>query len=121
MKPYIASLINAIILIGLGSWSYFNLEARPLTALIPVIIGVVLLLLNPGIKKENKIVAHIAVLLTLGMLIGLIKPLMGAIGIKSIIEIIKILLMMLSTAFALSTFIRSFMEVRKNRKAEENK
>tara|TARA_B100000809_G_scaffold149958_1_gene147460 strand:+ start:5653 stop:6015 length:363 start_codon:yes stop_codon:yes gene_type:complete len=119
MKPNIASLINAISLILLGSWSYMSLDSRPITALIPVFIGIVLLVLNPGVKKENKIVAHIAVLLTLLILIGLIKPLMGSIGRENILGIIRVAVMILSTAFALITFIRSFIAVRKAKNLEK--
>lgn len=119
MKPYKSSLINALFLIGLGSWSYFSSDARPVTALIPVIVGVILLGLNKGIKAENKVVAHIAVLLTLVILIGLIKPLTGAIERSSTMGIVRVSLMIATTAFALVTFIRSFIEVRKNRKLNE--
>jgi len=53
MKPYKASVINALLLMFLGLWSYLNLESRPITALIPVIFGGVLFLFCSGIKKEK--------------------------------------------------------------------
>lgn len=120
MKPHVASLWNAIILIAFSAWAYFTSETPSATALIPAGIGVLLLILNPGVKKEAKIPAHIAVLLTLVALIGLYKPLTGAIGRNSTIGIVRVSIMMLSTALALVTFIRSFIEVRKQRKLEEN-
>ena len=49
-----------------------------MTALIPVMFGVVLLLCNSGIKKENKLIAHLAVLATVICLLGLFMPLKGA-------------------------------------------
>jgi len=119
MKPNVASLINAVLLISFGLWSYMSLESKPITALIPVFIGVILLALNPGVKKENKIVAHIAVLLTLLILIGLIKPLTGSIGRGNLLGIARVAVMLLSTAFALITFIRSFIAVRKARNLEK--
>lgn len=115
MKPHISSLINAIVLILLGVWSYFSSEARPVTALIPVFVGIILLGLNPGIKKENKVIAHIAIVLTLLVLIGLFKPLIGAVGRDSTIGVVRVVLMMLFTVYALITFIQSFIAARKNK------
>ncbi len=82
MKAHTASLINAVLLIVLPLWGYFSSETPSNTALIPVSIGVVLLAMNYGVKKENKIIAHIAVLLTLLILFGLIKPFMGSLEEK---------------------------------------
>ena len=64
MKAHTASLINAIALISMGTWGYLDSDGGAVTALIPVIIGVILLLVYNGVKKENKTIAHIAVLLT---------------------------------------------------------
>ena len=118
MKPYIVSLLNAIVLISIGSWGYIGSESPSVTALIPVAIGVVLLLLNPWLKKENKIIAHIVVLLTFVILIGLFKPLMGAVDRDSTISIVRVSVMMLFTVIALITFIRNFINVRKLREIE---
>ena len=118
MKPYIVSLLNAIVLISIGTWGYIGSESPSVTALIPVAIGVVLLLLNPWLKKENKIIAHIVVLLTFVILIGLFKPLMGAVDRDSTISIVRVSVMMLFTVIALITFIRNFINVRKLRKIE---
>ena len=73
MKAHIASLVNAVSLIGLSLWGYLASSSPSITALIPTFIGVVLIALNNGVKKENKVVAHIAVLLTLLILGGLVK------------------------------------------------
>lgn len=121
MKPYIASRINAIILIIFASWAYFSSETPSFTALIPLFIGVVLLLLNSGVKKEAKIPAHIAVLLTLIACIGLIKPLFGTIEKDSLIGIVRVCIMLLSSVFAMVTFIRSFIEVRRQRNLNKHK
>ena len=118
MKPYIASFFNAVILITLGLWAYFTSENPSMTALIPVFIGGILLVMVPGVKKEAKIPAHVAVLLTLVVLIGLIPPLMGVIKRESTIGIARVSVMIFSTALALITFIRSFIEVRKRREQE---
>ena len=63
MSAHTASLVNAIILITIGGWGYF--ESGSPTSLIPVFIGALLVLLNKGIKNQNKVIAHIAVLVTL--------------------------------------------------------
>ncbi|WP_108868790.1 hypothetical protein [Aquimarina aquimarini] len=115
MKPYIASLLNALVLISLGAWSYFSSESPSITALIPVIIGVILLFLNKGIKKENKVIAHIAVLLTLVILIGLYKPFMGAIHRESTIGVVRVSIMILFTLIAFLSFIKSFINARKSK------
>lgn len=116
MKAHTASLMNALILIGFGLWAYLGSDSPSATALIPVGIGAVLLVLYPGVKKENKIVAHIAVLLTLLILVGLIKPLLGALD-RNWLAIVRVLVMMLSTVVALVFFIKSFIDVRRAREA----
>lgn len=116
MKPYQASLFNAIILISLGVWAYFSSATPSFTALIPVAIGVILLFLNKGIKTENKTIAHIAVLLTVLVLGGLVKPLLGAIGRSDVLAISRVVVMILSTLLAVYTFVMSFINARKARK-----
>ena len=120
MKPYAASLINSLILIFFGLWAYLTSEAPSITALIPVFIGGILLIIVSGVKKEAKVSAHVAVLLTLIVLIGLIKPLLGALDKGSTIGMIRVSVMILSTALALVTFIKSFIEVRKKREQGRN-
>ena len=63
MNSFKANLINSLSLMFIGLWGY--LEVVSPTALIPVIFGVVLLLCTKGLKKQNKLIAHITVLLTL--------------------------------------------------------
>ena len=80
MKAHVISLVHAVALIGLGGYGYLSSDTPSVTALIPVVFGVLLLAMNNGIKKENKVIAHIAVLLTLLIIVGLVKPLTGAMG-----------------------------------------
>ena len=117
MKAHTASLINALALIGLGLWGYFSSEAPSPTAFIPVGVGAVLLVLNPGVKKENKVVAHIAVLLTLLMVFGLIKPLTGALGRGDTMALVRVVIMLVTTILAMVFFVKSFIDARKARKA----
>ncbi|MCK4747056.1 MAG: hypothetical protein KAT15_08475 [Bacteroidales bacterium] len=113
MKPYLASLIHAFVLILFGIWGYFGSENPSFTALIPVGIGIILLLLNWGIRKENRVMAHIAILLTFLTLIALLKPLSGAIGRTDMAAMIRVGIMMAFTLFALIIFIKSFVDARK--------
>ena len=115
MKAHSASLINAAFLITLSLWGYWSSDSPSATALIPTFIGVVLLLLNKGVKNENKMIAHIAVLLTLLMSIGLIKPLTAAFGREDNAAILRVLFMLISTIFAFMFFIKSFITARKKR------
>ena len=112
MKASTASLLNAIILISMGAWGYFESESKAITALIPVIIGLILLLVNKGVKNENKALAHVAVLLTFLILLGLIKPLMGAFERENAYAIIRVLLMIISSLWAMISFIKSFISAR---------
>jgi len=113
MKPYIASLINAIVLIALGAWGYFGSDHPSATALIPVGMGVILLVLNFWMRNGNRIVAHIVVVLTLLILIALIKPLSGAIGRSDPTAIIRVSIMMLVSVFAMAVFVKSFIGARR--------
>lgn len=115
MKAHIASLINAILLITLSLWGYLSSATPSLTALIPTFVGVILLILNKGLKNENKAIAHIAVLLTLLILVGLIKPLMGSFNRADSGAVIRITIMILSTVLAMVFFVKSFIDARKNR------
>lgn len=115
MKAHKTSLVNAILLIVLPLWGYFSSDSPSMTALIPTFIGFALLLLNKGVKNENKIVAHIAVLITLLVLIGLIKPLTGAISKSDTAAMIRVFVMILSTIIAMVFFVKSFIDARKKR------
>lgn len=115
MKASLSSLLNAIILISMGLWGYFESESKAITALIPVIIGTILLLVNKGVKNENKALAHVAVLLTFLILFGLVKPLLGAFERENTYAIIRVLLMIVSSLWAMISFIKSFISARKNR------
>ena len=115
MKTYIVSLNNALILIALGLWAYFGSDSASLTALIPVAVGVVLVLLNPSLRKEKKPESHIVVALTFLVLLGLIKPLLGSLEREDTLSITRVLIMMLSTIIALMFFIRSFIIARKGK------
>ena len=99
-------------------WAYFTFEATPdkeslsLTALIPVVFGCILLLCNNGIKNENKIIAHIAVLVTFIALVGLFMPLKSAISDGRLLSIIRVAIMLITGVIAMIAFVRSFIKAR---------
>jgi len=68
-NPHIVNLIYSsfLILTGITGFILRYLESNDFqyTALIPSVYGIVLLSLSRGIKRENKIISHVAVLLTL--------------------------------------------------------
>ena len=108
---YKSSLINAVLLIFLGVWGYFSSGSA--TALIPVVFGLILLILYPGVKKEAKIPAHIAVILTLIVTIALFKPLSSSLAREDVGAIIRSLIMLTSSIVALLGFIKGFITARK--------
>ena len=60
MKPYQANLLNSLTLILMCLWAYLTYEpvdgkSQNITALIPLILGGILLLCHKGIKNNNKI------------------------------------------------------------------
>ena len=109
MKPYKASLINDITLIIFGGWGYLDSEGAAITALIPIVIGVIILLLNKGLKNEDKTISHIVVLFTVLVLCGLVMPLMRRIGEDDIMGITRVALMMGTSILAVYTFVKSFI------------
>ncbi len=115
MQTYKISLLNAVILVLLGLWGYIASESPSVTALIPVGFGILLLVLNPSLKKQNKTLSHLAVVLTLLIAIGLYMPMAGAIERNDTLAILRVSIMMLASLIALIFFIRSFIRVRKEK------
>jgi len=120
MNAASASLINAIALIGLGLWGYFASETPSNTAFIPVGIGAALLLLNQGVRKENKVLAHIAVVLTLVALLGLAMAMKGSIERGNNMAIMRVAVMIATTILAKIYFIKSFRDARKARESQSS-
>ena len=113
MNPANVSLLNAVVLITLGLIGYFSSETPSPTAFIPVGFGIVLVACNSGVRKNNKLIAHVAVLVTLLILIGLAMPLLGAINRGDSTAIARVCVMLITTALAMVSFIRSFVQARK--------
>ena len=119
MKTTQANFINSLTLILMPLWAYLTYEGttekpdQSITALIPLFLGVILLLCNKGIKNNNKVIAHVAVLITLIAIGGLSKPLMAAIEDGRTLGIFRVSLMVLTSVIAMVTFIKSFIQARK--------
>lgn len=122
MNAHLASLINAVAMIVMGIWGYSAALDKAPTALIPVFLGVILLVLSQGVKNENKAQAHIAVIITLlGLLALAMKPLMGAIDKYSggdMMPLVRVGTMVVTNVISIVFFIRSFIQARKNRLAK---
>ena len=119
MKPFQANILNAAVLILMGLWGYLSSESPSPTALIPVAFGVLFLLATPPFKNDNKIVAHVIVLLTFFLILMLIRPLLGAIDKNNQMAIIRVSLMIVAGIIAMIFYIRNFIAVRKARQAAE--
>lgn len=123
MRTYQANLINSLALILMPLWAYLTYEGtlekpnQSITALIPLFLGVILFLCNNGVKKENKVIAHIAVVVTLIALLGLFMPLKAAIAEDRTLSVIRVAIMLLTGMLAMITFIRSFIANRKGKQS----
>ncbi|MEM9047484.1 MAG: hypothetical protein AAGC92_02085 [Pseudomonadota bacterium] len=115
MKAHTVSLINAATLILCSLWGYLSPSAGSLTALIPAAFGIALILCYQGVKAQNKIIAHIAVLLTLVVLVALIVPLRGALARGDDLAILRVTLMLATSALAVVYFVKSFIDARRSR------
>lgn len=121
MNAYKANLLNAVVLIVMGLWGYFASENPSPTAFIPVAFGLILGLMSPGVKNENKIIAHLVVVLTLLIIIAMAAmPLKRALTEANNMAILRIGVMLLTSVIAMVYFIKSFIDARKKRTAENS-
>jgi|TARA_B100001093_G_scaffold140996_1_gene133457 L-lactate permease len=113
MNAYKANLINSITLITIGLWGYF--ESSSVTALIPVVFGFILIVCSKGVKSQNKLVAHIAVLLTLIILLALVGMRLPKSIDSGGLGLIRVLAMIATSTLAMIFFVKSFIDARKNK------
>ena len=111
MNAYKANLINSISLIIFGIWGY--IEVSSVTALIPTAFGAILLACSGGIKKQNKIIAHIAVLLTLLILFALLGMRLPKSLESGGLGLFRVLAMCGTSIIAMIYFVKSFIAARK--------
>lgn len=117
MKPHVANLLNAVVLIAIGLWGYF--ETRSNTAFIPVGFGIALLACNGGVKSENKAVAHIAVVLTLLILLAMLGMRLPKALDAGGIALVRAIVPIITGVLAMVAFIGSFRAARKAREAAQ--
>lgn len=113
MNSYKANLINSSTLIIIGLWGYF--ESSSVTALIPVVFGVILILCSKGVKSQNKLIAHIAVLLTLIILLSLVGMRLPKSIESGGLGLLRVFSMIATSTLAMIFFVKSFIDARKNR------
>ena len=113
MNATTANLINSISLIVIGLWGYFDVLSP--TALIPVSIGVFLIFCSSGVKNQNKIISHIAVLLTLLILIALVGMRLSKSIDEGGVVLLRLIIMIMTSILSMIFFIRSFIAARKNK------
>jgi len=113
------NLINALTLVILGLWGFIDVNTPSLetgiswTALIPVFFGTILLLCHKGIKNGSKVINHIAVVLTLLILIALVGKRLPISIENGGIGLFRVAAMSVISLLAFVSFIRSFIENRK--------
>ena len=115
MKAHTASLINAATLIVCSAWAYNAVYGAHWTPLIPGVFGVALLACYPGVKAENKVVAHIAALLTALILLALFMPLRSALQSEEPWALVRSIAMVATSVLALVFFVKSFRDARRAR------
>ena len=111
VEPKKAIQINSIILILVGLFSYF-VKSSP-TALIPVIFGLFIGACYFVYDKNNKLVAHVCLLLMLLIFGSLFMPLMARLNFDDLSGIVRIAFMQLVTAYSITCFIKNFIEARR--------
>ena len=115
MNTKTANFINSISLILMGLWGFIDVSS--VTALIPSIFGVLIFIcyiLSRKNQKLNLIFAHIAVLLTILILIALIGTRLPKSLDEGGLGLIRLIIMISTCSFALIVFIKSFIESRKS-------
>ncbi|MEM7733698.1 MAG: hypothetical protein AAF280_13095 [Pseudomonadota bacterium] len=117
MTPHTANMINAIVLVLCSVWAYLTPEFSYWTALVPAGVGLALLVCNPGVKAQNKVIAHIAVTLTLAIFLLLLVPFFKAMGEGNVMSILRVGLMLATCILAKVAFIKSFRDARRARES----
>ncbi|MEL6944929.1 MAG: hypothetical protein AAFO82_19915, partial [Bacteroidota bacterium] len=75
------------------------------------------LLVTPLFKKENKVVAHIVVLLTLLLIFALFMPFKGRMEADDTLGMARVGIMILTSIVAMVIYVKSFIDARKARQA----
>ncbi len=113
VHPKKAIALNAVTLILVGVIAYF-IKGSP-TALIPAVFGVFISICFFTYDKNNKVVAHICLVLMLLVFGSLFMPLKARMAADDISGMLRVSAMQLVTLYAIICFIVSFIQARKER------
>lgn len=116
MKARSANVINSAVLILVSGWGYFAAAAPSITSLIPAAFGALFLFCHPGLKAENKLVAHIAALLTLLVFVALFMPFQPALERGDNAATVQVAVMLASSLVAIAFFCEEFRRCQENGK-----
>jgi hypothetical protein len=121
-NPHIVNLIYSFFLIVLGIAGfllrYLDVGDFQYTALIPAAFGIVLLPLGNGIKRQHKVISHVAVLLTFFLAIfALVMVIINA-GDGFLLSRRGIIftLILISSFIVLGIYIARFISISKSKK-----
>ena len=78
----------------------------------PAAIGIGLLLCYQGVKKENKVIAHMAVILTVIAFVALFLKLPSILNVDDFARIARFIILEFSAALALIFFVKNFRDAR---------
>jgi uncharacterized membrane protein (UPF0136 family) len=116
MKPHEATFVLGFILIVFSLWGYFSADSPSYTALIPAAAGVLLIAFTAGLRKESKTISHLAVGVTILVLLALVMPLRSAIQREDGEAIFRVIVMMVMALVTVIIYIKSFVDARKRQK-----
>lgn len=108
MNIYITNLLNAVSLMGFSVWGFNATGSK--TALIPFVLGVILMALNNGVKFEIKSQTKVAMIFTIIAIVGLFKPFMGAFNDNDTMGIFRVGAMLFTSIMALFFFIKKMIK-----------
>ena len=113
VNPKKVIALNAVTLILIGVVAYF-IKGSP-TALIPAVFGIFISICFLTYDKNNKVVAHICLVLMLLVFGSLFMPLKARIAANDLSGMLRVGAMQAVTLYAMVCFIVSFVRARKER------
>ena len=111
LNPKKATLFSIATLVFISLMSYM-ITSSP-TALIPFIFSILIGICYSLYDRNNKVFAHIILVLLLLVLVALFMPLNKRIDANDLWGIIRISTMQLACLYTIACFVKSFIEARK--------
>lgn len=116
-KPHIVNIYYSIFLIALALFGFFARYAEAgdfqVTALIPAVFALILLPMTGGLKRDNRVIGHIAATVLVIVLFGMIGMFFRDGGLSLERKNIIFQLVTLSTIYYIAINIRYFLRRRK--------